>query len=345
MRKSILITLGTLLCCTLLNIANAQLPTNFKHIYFFGDSLSDMGNFQGVFPNEMTDQTAPVTNWANGKSKNALGKETWADFFAEKFSLRATPGSLSNPQGNDWAISGATTKDVYFQADNFLNSQKTFSDPNTTLYVVWAGPNDLLAITDPNSAAQVILNGMVNVLYTLDELYTRAHARNFLVIGMPDISVTPLFTNPKHVGSEVTMQTSMQFICNYWNLILLTNQTMTLQGHLFNPPLHAMMLMHHDAHIYTFNPSPLLDKIVQNPAGYGFLNKFDLSTQQAQNVCGANTCNNTQLEWYYAHFAKAYGDKYNVDPDQFVFYNAIHPTTHTHQIMADHVMQDSGLFQ
>ncbi|MBN2689290.1 MAG: SGNH/GDSL hydrolase family protein [Gammaproteobacteria bacterium] len=364
MFKRIFSTLVFILIASNVQLALAALPKNFTQIYFFGDSLSDMGNYRGAdpdvnthvdYPDDGEGQTAPVTNWIDNPNNTYTPTETWAEFLAQKYhiqqgsvvySLNAIPSRLG---GNDWAVSGNTTLQTYSQVQDFekrLTTNNQYPDPDKTLYVVWTGPNDLLALAnyaDPAKVAPIVVrNGMENIYSTIETLHNDPHskAKYILMLGMPDISLTPLFSNPNHIESEYKNKDAFHEVCTDWNELLFS-QTDPYSLPI-NPPVYELKEHYPDLQIYTYDVNPILKSLIADPAKYGFQSSFDLPSG-SEAVCDSDSCKNNQLEWYFARYYPIYGKTFD-DPNKFIFYNAIHPTTHTHEILADNVYKDAALF-
>ncbi len=133
----------------------AQLP-NFSPIYFFGDSLTDMGNnTQG--DNNCVNVAAPVTNKTGGAQFNL---RTWSDM--NQYGFYASPSSSG---GNDFAFAGATinpmavfsttppfnahttyditTQEIYGSGPGQFNVRQHHISSNA-LIAYWGGANDIL---------------------------------------------------------------------------------------------------------------------------------------------------------------------------------------------------------
>jgi len=137
----------------------------FDNFYFFGDSLTDMGNANG----------APVTS----------GGSTWANYFANKFNNQASP---SNSGGNDYAQAGALTAMTTAQFNNYIANNKV--DPHA-LYSIWAGANDINALLEFESPSEIINIGVGNINTIVQGLHN-AGAKYIMVFNLPDLGETPL---------------------------------------------------------------------------------------------------------------------------------------------------------
>lgn len=326
-KKITILILNFILACLFANVSLAKLPAKINHIYFFGDSLTDMGNAPGDYPDDFEGQAAPVTNWIE-KNGKYLPSETWAEFFAVHYGLHAVP---SNQGGTDWAYSGATTTDVINkQIDTFINEQTHKPNPATTLYTIWIGANDLLSIKSPDQASRIITQGVLNTFNIIAKLYSYG-ARQFLVVDIPDVSLAPLYANPKHffVHFDITVRDGVHEAVTKWN--------QGLYGMIYKAA-HAPMFP--GIQIYYYDVNPIFNDLVNNPAKYGFRTQFNVP--DPEDTCGAKTCKNNQLEWAIGHFSDFYGVALN-NANDLIFHNSIHPTTHTHKIFANALLTDAQL--
>lgn len=319
MKKIILLFLILVLNC-LAKISYAELPI-FPKYYFFGDSLTDTGNYKEIKPSPCVRVDAPVTNTTGGNQPGTI----WASVTQQGFN--ATP---SNKGGNDWATAGSETDDVVQQVNNYLRQQPQ-ADPNA-LYIFWAGSNDVIEkiYEHLQSRDHTIQTGMSNLESSINKLY-QAGARNFLVIALPDISITPLVSAhlkikdyKSYIGLFHIFSSSIKKSCLDWNSALL--DTSSKDGTtLSKAPLAYLALNDPGIRIYTWNPAPLLDKVVMDPAQFGFPNTV-------------NGAPNNQTAWC----TKAVRN--GSDPDNYIFFNYMHPSARAHLLLAQQIRENADLF-
>jgi phospholipase/lecithinase/hemolysin len=175
-------------------IANRATAGPFTNLVVFGDSLSDIGNVQA---SPLVDIPGPY--YWNGRFSNG---PVYAEALATGLGLPALTRSTASG-GTDYAYGGAKTtgtgfpdyfvvKDIDDQVNQYVSSHNGTA---TTLYVVFAGANDLLD-------GQTNMSVPVGSLQTsMDKLYTDG-ARQFLVINLP-----PLGYTPRYNGSQTTITT------------------------------------------------------------------------------------------------------------------------------------------
>ncbi len=166
----------------------------FSNLVVFGDSLSDIGNVESS-----PFVAIPGPYYWNGRFSNG---PVYAETLAIGLGLPALNRSTASG-GNNFAYGGAKTtgtgfpdnlvvKDIDRQIDSFLSSRTANA---TTLYVVFAGANDLLG-------GQTNMSVPVGNLQTSMERLFTAGARQFMVINLP-----PLGYTPRYNGSQTTITT------------------------------------------------------------------------------------------------------------------------------------------
>ena len=143
-------------------------PPSFAELVVFGDSLSDTGN-AGRFSD------GPV----------------WVERIADRLDIRLTP---SRSGGTNYAVGGARSHgrpmDVRGQLQAYLASPYRRSIAGS-LFVVFAGANDLLAAGCTGTRDRVAKTAAAAVAATVSDL-AAAGARTILVPNLPDIGAAPL---------------------------------------------------------------------------------------------------------------------------------------------------------
>ena len=237
-----LVVLGTLLPLILLtsSIAAAFDLGKVHNLVVFGDSLSDNGNtFVAV--------GLPKPPYYKGRWTNGLN---WVDDFTVIAGLPPATAYLENG-GTNFAVGGSTSELLGAQIAVYLATVKGSADP-ADLFVVWIGANDFLAGIQPSTTITAI-SAEITAL-------SLAGAQQFLVIDVPDISLTP---NIKAEGAA-KVQAAKQFVAN-------------VNGQLQNQiPFLASLL---GVKIDFIDIVPLFTELVNNPAAFGFKN----STGEAYN--------------------------------------------------------------
>lgn len=237
-----LVVLGTLLPLVLLtsSIAAAFDLGKVHNLVVFGDSLSDNGNtFAAV--------GLPKPPYYKGRWTNGFN---WVDDFTKIAGLPPATAYLRNG-GTNFAVGGSTSALLAAQIAVYL-ATVSGSANSADLYVIWIGANDFLAGL-PSSATAPAVAAEITAL-------SLAGAQQFLVIDVPDISLTPEII----AKGAAQVQAAKQFVA--------TANTQ-LQNEV---PLLATLL---GVKIDLIDVNPLLTQVVNDPTSFGFKN----STGEAYN--------------------------------------------------------------
>jgi phospholipase/lecithinase/hemolysin len=280
---------------------------HYTHIVVFGDSLSDTGNdarlsanaYGFYFPGPIFDYTAGrFTDGYDTVPAAQDYKGVWVEQLAEM--LRADPAvSDSLDGGKDYAYGfgftgGGTTLFVFnespllaitidnvdLQITHYLATHPKIDDK--TLFVVWAGANDVL-----NAASTTdIVNAGINQAADVERLIN-AGASQFIVPNLPPLGAIPrLNTTP--YAAPVTAETVL------YNTTLANGLDIVQDS---NSGKHLR--------IYPMDVFGLFNQIIASPAAYKLT---DVTTSSQGN--------------------------YTVNPDTYLFWDGLHPTTHGHHILA-----------
>jgi phospholipase/lecithinase/hemolysin len=167
------------------------------------------------------------------------------------------------------------------------------------LYIVWGGPNDYQLVSDPDPMETV--GNLAEAVQTLYDL----GGRNFLVPNLPDLGKTPRALS---MGDDISM--SLTTLSQTHNTLL--DSSLSNLSQLDNINI---------AQLDTFS---ILNKTIANPEAKGFSNVTDscihplkddgkLDGTQEFEVCD--------------------------NPDEFLFWDGIHPTTVAHAQLADDALE------
>jgi phospholipase/lecithinase/hemolysin len=237
-----LVVLGTLFPLVLLtsSIAAAFDLSKVHNLVVFGDSLSDNGNtFAAV--------GLPKPPYYKGRWTNGFN---WVDDFTRIAGLPPATAYLQNG-GTNFAVGGSTSALLAAQIAVYLVTVSGSADP-ADLYVIWIGSNDFVAGLQPSTTAPAIAAEITAL--------SLAGAQQFLVINVPDISLTPDII----AKGAAQVQAAKQFVA-------------TVNSQLQNEiPLLASLL---GVKIDLIDVDPLFTELVNDPASFGFKN----STGEAYN--------------------------------------------------------------
>ncbi|GAB3729064.1 autotransporter domain-containing protein [Luteimonas pelagia] len=276
--------------------APAFADSPFSSTVFFGDSLTDAGTFR------------PALIQFAGPEAAILGRFTtnpdlvWAEWLAGYY---GGDGNPANQGGDNYAVGGARTgtdtagpfgaiPSVTSQVQAYLAANGGRADADA-LYTVWAGANDLFAITDP-STAPLQIGAAVTAHVTAIGTLQAAGARYVLVPTVPDLGLTPAYTA---MGQSAT---GSQLSIGY-------------NSALFNA------LAANGLRVIPLDTFGLLREVAADPGRYGFANVTGTACQP-QVTAQSLTCNPGTLVGPDA-------------PDTYLFADGVHPTGAAHEIVAD----------
>ncbi|WP_413162392.1 SGNH/GDSL hydrolase family protein [Capilliphycus salinus ALCB114379] len=282
----------------------ASFDSRFEQIFVFGDSLSDPGNLYNLTEGQVPE--TPLGRFSNGP--------LWTEYFTPKLGLN--PSGVTSPvpsaDGVNYSFGGATSGD-----DNTINILRNISEPLpglTQQLDSFIAP--LLAQNQSaNSEALYVIwagaNDYVrnfllgqdsdptipvnNISNAVQSLYD-VGARNFLVFNLPSLGNTPLASN---FGLQEPF-----------------NQLTAAHNFLLNSAVEDLNQSLIGVNIAEVDVYTTSNRIAENPAEFGFTNVTD-SWINAVTACLEVNCEELP------------------NPDEYFFWDQLHPTTAGHQIIAD----------
>lgn len=286
----------------------------FSNIYFFGDSLTDTGNVTKVYESVAKPPGAPAV--IPGPPYDAQGRASngplYADVLAGGLGFQAQPSAAG---GNNFAFGGARTRYQLFgppflgiadQVTQF-RAQSGAADPSA-LYVLWAGSNNLQDIF-LRRTTDVLGQPIPTVGQTLGDigsmvsgLYAEG-ARNLLVPNVANLGRVPRVSELGGAPAQAAATALVQGFNSGLDTLLGDLQAS-------NPGLN----------IIRFDTFSTFEAIVANAPAYGLLNTTDR----------CYTGDDTGFTGGGAVCAR---------PDQYLFWDGIHPTTVAHNILGQAMLQ------
>lgn len=254
----------------------------FRSIQVIGDSLSDTGRTSAVLT-QLTGVATPPPPYAPGRFSNGA---LWIEQLAPRLRLAYQP--LDN---FSWAGANTGRLNVFPGLPGMLDQldELRATSPRKldqkALYVVFGGSNDFLRIFNGADPLAVIGEGVANVATIVASLHA-AGARDIVVVNLPDIGLTP---RAKAGGPVAAAGATF--------LSALFNQSL-------DQALNAL-----DIPVVRVNAFELLNRMVANPAAYGFTN---VDSPGIANLPQAAT---------------------------HLFWDDIHPSTKAHGFVADAVFE------
>lgn len=292
---------------------SSQLP-EFKRIVTFGDSLSDTGNgvwnasryngalFGYVLPNSRA-------YWHGHFSNGSV----WSEYLGDKLGIPvnnfAVGGTLSEDSKAGIMPGLETQVGLYYGfTDNMEGGDYNHHD---TLFTVLIGANDIYGKSHRFTPERVI----ANVKKGIDKLIANSIKDDdmyILVLGLPDVRKIPAYTQHYKDDVEVVNKDFLDY-----------NQKLVEMVQAYEDQYKDSS---HKLHITYFDLYGTLDEIIDNKHEYGFDNVDQ----------GCLIVNSTDdSEYRYEHSRRSEC----IDPNKFIFWDNLHPTTATHKVFSDKIYQ------
>ena len=309
-------SIRTLMAAGSLLVAGAAHASAYSGIYFFGDSLTDVGNVTATYATlphpPGSPAVIPGSPYFNGRASNG---PLYADVLAAGLGFTATPSALG---GNDYAFGGARTRYQLFGSPylGIVDQVATFralpgpADPGA-LYVLFAGANNVQDILSGRTI-DALGNPVPGIGGTLGDIATMLAglyaegARNILVPNVPNIGRVPRVADAGPAAVAGGTALSQAFDAGLVNL------------------LDGFVLSHPDAHLFRFDTYAALEDIVANAATYGLtdLTHRCYTGDDLGFTGGGTVCAN---------------------PENYLFWDGIHPTATVHAILGREMLAVLGV--
>lgn len=291
-----------MLLLTLVPVTALAAP--LSNVYFFGDSLSDTGNaFLLSSSIHAADPSFPifpdpVGYPGGGRFSNG---PVYSELLASRLGFDAQPSLLG---GTNYAYGGAATGSVILPfTSSFAEQVGTFLErpgpaDADALYVLFVGSNDVLQILAGAPPAQTMADAVGRIGSAIHSLASEG-AAHFLIPNIPDLGLLPLTTG---------------------NGVLVRNEFATAASAAFNDALSVVLEGFPMLDIRTFDTFALLNEVVANPEAFGLTDVRHWCMEQTLGPDGA-----PQFD-VLCSAEEASGH---------LFWDAMHPTTVVHQMLAD----------
>jgi phospholipase/lecithinase/hemolysin len=285
-------------------------PAPFGRIVAFGASLSDPGNAFALKggtntpPDYLLDPLlVPSAPYARGGHHFSNGA-TWVEQFARSMGLAASvrPAFLSaDPTATNYAVGGARAHEdsinvnLSTQVQAFLQQTGGVA-PADALYTIEMGGNDIrdALVAYPSGGSSLILHDAVTSIAVNIQTLYAAGARTFLVWRAPDVGMTPAILRLNTISPGAAYLASQ--LTQGFNAGL-DGAVAQLRG------LPGIRIVKLDAY-------RLLNDLVARPVEFGLTN---VTTACVTPYVPPFTC---------------------ASPDEYLFWDGIHPTNAVHAIIA-----------
>ncbi|WXL26240.1 autotransporter domain-containing protein [Ectopseudomonas mendocina] len=303
--------------CLLIFAPSQSFSSPYSSLVVFGDSLSDAGQLPDAggpdgATRRWTNRVGPTFQANSGEIIGA----TSPMMLSEQLGLGALTPSTSSvyqekglPDGNDWAVGGYRTDQIYdsitapggsvagsrtrdgYLAD--LANRGLRLDPNTLFYVNGGG-NDFLQETIFSIGAKASADQLADGVLALQN----AGARYIMVSLLPNVGTTPAISGSPLAG------------------------VVSAVGEQFNTEL-VTRLEGMSAQIIPLNVPQMFNEVLVRADAFGL--------DSTQNLIGTcfDGCDNINPKWGI--------NSPTPDPSKLVYNDSVHPTTAVQQILADYM--------
>lgn len=309
----------------------ADLP--FDQLVVFGDSLSDSGNLYQLsqvqhFSDPTKNKISPGKNYDRGHFSNG---DTWIEILSAQTSLPLADFAYGGAWAEPANYSGDDqTPDLNKQIQQYLDLYKNDQHKDQHLYFIWAGANDYLhsLFSEPN--ADFITTRVQTQIDAAATTLIKNGAKHIIILGLPRLGDTPLgsinalFSKTLNNMSDMHNQKILNLVTYIKNK---TNQ---------------------DIRFFDI-ASPLTD-ILNNPGNYNIkvINEgcVNYATSMTTNTMKTGFSKNPILSLAdnVSHQVKlpegCAKDKADQNPDDYAFWDGLHPTRVLHQIIEQKILDE-----
>lgn len=339
--------------CLLFNMSVTH-AANIDNIVFFGDSLSDDGNLYKALLHVMP-KSPPYFQgrFTNGPTWAEQYGQYLADRFSASYKIYAVGGATAifHPPTSKFA----TLVTLSMELDKYY-LDSLFRDKSKTLFVIWIGDNDYMfdQDVDLDAGTNKVINQVVSSINSLAE----HGAKHFLILNLADASRIPLI---RQMGSVEKLH----------SLVVVHNQKLAIQVKLFAQ-------QHKDIKVNFFDLASVFDQFIDDPSKYnqqyqvnianttdacwlgGFffrapVNQMGLNAElnaalsRNQNTqYSADVMANAITQMPELNYTYKLGNSLSennlpcANPENYLFWDDIHPTATVHSVIARVVEESIG---
>jgi phospholipase/lecithinase/hemolysin len=314
--------------------AAATTTTKIDKIILFGDSLSDNGNLFDI--SSKAHNVIPLIPVVPKTPPYFAGRFTNGQVWVEHLA------TALNVQLEDYAYGGAWIESAYdshhlvpLDLDSQISLYRVHAafdqDKKNHLYVVWAGANDYV---HDRANMEEATTRTVNILKSHLDLLIYLGAQHFFVPTIPNLALVP---EVREKGQDYMKRQEMMSKLHNQKLL-----AMIIQEQAEHPTLQFTVM----------DVSAVLEEVVKDPAKYNiketrsacYTGSYSLRKQKLyHNMVELNAArqydldliNNPQLHAAYVTGLLAdNGVAPCANPDEYLFWDQIHPTRVIHAVMA-----------
>ena len=281
----------------------------YNRIVAFGDSLSDHGGLS-AYSATIAAYGGPATipqSWTNDGAM-PYGGDVWLDYLSDEWDATLDNNAIGGAMslGHESAdiqalIDASLLPDLGLtgQVASWLAASPDY-DAKKTLFAIWIGGNDLLEFFRQEyytTDPNTLITETVGRIITQMGSLSADGARNFLVINLPDLSTTPAFNT-----KDAITQAQVAGVVGGFNAAL-------------SSALTDFSAANTDTTVYAVDAFAYLSSIIADDV-------FADSTSTYLTV-------DENCDWDLAGFNGSFED--------FLFFDCIHPTTKSHELVAAEV--------
>jgi len=293
----------------------------YTKVIYFGDSLTDDGNlYKALF--HIIPKSPP---YYEGRFSNGI---VWSEYLTTYLKTNYPYVSFEND-----AVGGETVLPhkiseghLPWTLDQSINNyfKRKNTDNSTTLYFVWIGANDYNGgSTDPDELTSEVVN---QIHYSIEQLINHG-AKHFIILNLPDLSRTP--------AAKLNNMESILY-----TLTVLHNSK--LAGAMFQ-----LQMQYPNVAIRMFDIFGLFNDLIDHTAAVN--QKFNTHIKDTSSSCwaGGYTIRRSTMTEENPDLSAAYevGKNYEngmvpcSNPDELLFWDKVHPTAVTQEILAKTIEQ------
>lgn len=300
-------------------------------LVFFGDSLTDNGNLYSTTL-KFIPKDPP---YYNGRFSNG---PVWADYISNYFNKKYSA------QAKNYAVGGATvvSRSIFdgalpyylkYEVNRYIKS-KSKTNKDAVLYLLWIGANDYMDIT--KQPVDMLVKEVIDELVIQIRVLIEHGGKNFVIIDLPDLSKAPY---TKTINQEQKDRLKLLSQLHHEKLLEATHELQKMY-----PAFHFIYIngfgtfndmytnieyynQKYHKHIVNLSESCWL-------GGYRGMNpNMDATLQESiQYSTSLSIANNVAM-------AKYLGEIPCKNPDDYLFWDSVHPTEAVHEVFANMVIE------
>jgi len=289
----------------LLFFSSLVLATPLNRVVVFGDSLSDNGNLYAFMKNKM-----PLSPpYFEGRFTNG---PVWVELLTSYFYPQDGNDHLLNYAFGGAEISEKGDSGAFFtfdrEIDAYLLAHNNVLEKEywrTSLFIVWIGANNYLAIPDNAQAAvNEVMKGLIRGLKTL----VKKGATHILVVNMPDLGKIP-------IAREFKAVKILSMLSRRHNKLLALRMAQLARSY-----PHVQWI--------SFDVNEMMHDILTHPADHGFSNIRD--------TCYEEMVEEPSSQSILKMVATVKPHLNNPDAcNGYLFFDPVHPSAPAHAEMAE----------